>query len=175
MKTNKYVMQSVAYFLLAKFKLWVDQSNINVADLIKYNVGYIEYHNFWKARLPVHWYEGILLDLGLDTKDVLVEIAKVKGDHAKDLHYHKISHAICIVLGPQTGFPEVSMGRVVRNADTYIAEENLECYFPTECRHTFHGGVSTEDNDDGSLYFISIQSPPLLSKENDDFYFVNER
>lgn len=174
MKTSKYTMQAVGYALLSIFSNAEKEHPGSVQRMIN-KVGYTEYHNFWKCRLPLSWYKGILDTLYIDPEDLLVEVAKVKGNHAKDLHYHKISHAICIVLGPETGFPPCYYGSVVIDRQISPSDENLECYFPTMCEHTFHGGISTEDNEDGSLYFISIQSPPLLTKENDDFYFVYEQ
>ena len=172
MKVNKYIMKLVGYHLLNFFIKWnKEYPNNNILNALD-QVGYEEYHNFWKCRLPLGWYSDILKFLNISSDDLLIEVARVKGDHAEDLHYHRISHAICIILGPTTKFPEVKDGYVIINNKSYKGYEDLECYFPTDCLHTFHGGVPHETNKDGSLYFISIQSPPLLTKDNDDFYFV---
>lgn len=166
-------MKSLAYFLLDMFERWDDY------DCEAYNVmqtledeGYEEYHNFWKVRIPFGWYKDCLEALDYGEEDMLVEVARIRGNHAKDLHYHKISHALCIILGPQSGFPEVAGGAVIIDNRNITAYEGLECYFPTGCKHTFHGGDDTDGLDNSNdMYFISIQSPPLLTKENDDFYW----
>lgn len=170
MNASKYSMRTVAYFLLHIFKSAI-ASGISVKERLE-SIGYEEYHNFWKCRLPVEWYEDLLVALDLTSDDLLVEVARVKGNHAKDLHYHDISHAICVVLGPQCGFSKVPTDAAVQNGtDIKIAFEDMECYFPQGRNHTFYG--STYDkSDEGDLYFISIQSPPLLTSNNDDFYWV---
>lgn len=170
MKANKYAMQTVGYFLLNFFK----EGGYSGVDPMKQldKVGYTEYHNFWKCRLPLEWYSDVLSALDLDQNDLLVEVARVKGNHAKDLHYHKISHAICIVLGPSCGFNSVPYDCAVqKDSKIETAFENMECFFPSNCNHTFYGSAS-DTSDKGDLYFISVQSPPLLTKDNDDFYWV---
>jgi len=169
-KVSKYAMQTVAYYLLNLFQ----NTKTNGGDVIKLieGVGYEEYHNFWKCRLPVDWYSDVMDTLNLGTHDLLVEVARVKGNHAKDLHYHKISHAICIVLGSKTGFNVTPYDSAVQIKEHIeFAYEDLECYFPPKCKHTFYGSIHDE-SDEGDLYFISIQSPPLLTEENYDFYRV---
>ena len=171
MKTNKYAMQTVGYFLLNLFKEGGYSGIDPMSQLEK--VGYTEYHNFWKCRLPIEWYSDVLQALDINENDLLVEVARVKGNHAEDLHYHKISHAICIILGPNCGFKKVPFDSAVQ-IDNHVTEayENLECYFPVGCQHTFYGSAS-DLSDDGDLYFISIQNPPLLTNSGDDFHLVN--
>jgi hypothetical protein len=171
MKASKYAMQTVGYYLLSQFKDKWDNGN-SVMRLLEKEIGYEEYHNFWKCRLPITWYYEILGLLNLDKQDLLVEVARIKGNHAKDLHYHKISHAICIILGETTGFLKTPWDSAIQ-IDTEIktAHENMECYFPTGCKHTFYGSTS-DTAKTGDLYFLSIQSPPLLTEDNDDFYWV---
>ena len=174
-KASKYAMQTVGYFLLNFFQKVTQQGKVSVPDMLEQVVGYTEYHNFWKVRLPYHWYSDVMKTLDLTMDDLLVEVARIKGNHAKDLHYHKISHAICIVLGEKTGFNPTPYDSAVQiNKEIEFAYEDLECYFPTGCYHTFYGSIH-DQGDDGDLYFISIQSPPLLTEENDDFYWVQPR
>jgi hypothetical protein len=136
-------MKAVAYTVLSFFEECVSKG-IDVLAMLE-NVGYEEYHNFWKVRLPVDWYKEVLSNLGFTEDDLLVEVARVRGSHAKDLHYHKIAHAICIVLGPRSGFKEPWGGSVVKDNIGEIAYEDMECYFPQRCNHTFHGGDDTDD------------------------------
>ena len=174
MKASKYAMQAVGYYLLANFKECADRGQ-NIMQILEEDAGYTEYHNFWKCRLPYHWYSDLLEMLDLDKDDLLVEVARIKGNHAKDLHYHKISHAICIVLGENSGFTKTPWDSAVQiDGEVMIAHEDMECYFPTGCKHTFYGSAS-DNSDLGDLYFISIQSPPLLTEENDDFYWVYDK
>ena len=165
-------MQALAYNLLHSFEEW----NINIEEGNVLNdlneMGWEDYHNFSKVRLPLSWYDDLLINKEWTTDDVLVEIARVEKDNADKLHYHKLSHALCIILGPKTGFPKCSRGTVQLHNQRYQALINKEFYFPQNCPHTFHGGIETKDNPKGYLYFLSIQSPPLLTKNNDDFYLL---
>jgi mannose-6-phosphate isomerase-like protein (cupin superfamily) len=152
-------LKAIGYYTLSKLE-WYNRVGNNVKEF-----NYTNYHNFWKALVPQWLYKDILDVYEITTEDVLVEIARVKGDHAKDLHYHKISHAFCIILGENVGV-ENSEGSV--QIDNIISETQPgeDFYFPTGCHHTFYGGEK-------DLYFLSIQNPPLLTKDNDDFYKVN--
>ena len=173
MKASKYAMQAVGYYLLNFFEGMVARG-LDVPLTLE-GIGYEEYHNFWKCRLPLNWYDEVLVALGLEPSELLVEVARIKGNHAKDLHYHKISHAICIVLGNKTGFGKTPWDSAVQiDNEVMVVHEDMECYFPTGCKHTFYGSASDE-SDEGDLYFISIQSPPLLTEENDDFYWVYDK
>lgn len=161
-------MKTLAYFLLSLFKQFIKEETY---DVHMSELDYTYYHNFSKTRLPFYWYEDLLKMLDLTTDDVLVEIAKVEGNHTNDLHYHKISHALCIILGPQTGFNDCYFGEIVKDNKVIRSYEELECYFPSFCKHTFNAPFSDTT---GALYFLSIQSPPLLTRTRDDFYFVNK-
>lgn len=167
-KVNLDEMKALAYFLMSSFRLWIINESY---DKHMSELEYVDYHNFSKTRLPFYWYEDLLKQLNLTVDDVLVEIAKVSGDHNNDLHYHKISHALCIILGPKTGFNDCYFGEVVKDSKVLRSNEGLEVYFPSFCTHTFNAFFS---NETGPLYFLSIQSPSLLTKKNDDFYFVNK-
>ena len=172
-KVNEYVLNTIGYCVMNFFKTAVD-NNKNVQLMLEDEIGYTEYHNFWKCRLPEYWYDDVLSCLGLNTDDVLVEVARIKGSHAKDLHYHKISHAICIVLGPKCGFNPVPYDSAIQIEDKiYFAYEDQKCYFPSTSKHTFYGSLN-DNTDEGDLYFLSIQSPPLLTETHDDFYWVDE-
>lgn len=154
-------LKSIAYYTLSKLETW---------NLLGYNIknfNYIDYHNFSKAYVPLLWYEDILTLLSYNHDDVLVEIARVRGDHTKDLHYHKIAQAFCIILGEGVGVNKCDDGLVQLDNTTLSSYENEGFYFPQNCCHTFHGGKYND------LYFLSVQNPPLLTKNNDDFYFVN--
>ena len=169
-KVSKYKMQCIAYYLMDMFKNWWPESwEGSTPKLALEGIGYDEYHNFAKVRIPFNWYEDLLDLLDTNESEVLVEVARVKGLHFDDLHYHKISHAICVILGEETGFNSPDGGLVQIGSKSYVAREGMECYFPTGCHHTFHGGMSRD------LYFISVQSPPLLTEDNDDFYFVEDK
>ena len=165
-QVSKYKMQCIAYYIMDLFENWNLDNITATPKIVLENIGYDEYHNFAKVRIPFWWYQDIMQALDLDTSEVLVEVARVKGSHTEDLHYHKMSHAICVILGDETGFKNGGVGLIQLGNQTYNAIEGKECYFPVGIPHTFHGGSSSD------LYFISVQSPPLLTKENDDFYFI---
>jgi mannose-6-phosphate isomerase-like protein (cupin superfamily) len=154
-------LKSIAYYTLSKLEEW---------NLLGHNVkdfNYTNYHNFDKAFVPQWWYEDILELLELCPDDVLVEVAKVKGDHKKDLHYHKIAQAFCIILGEGVGVNKCDDGWVQINDQLFPSEEDAGFYFPQVSHHTFYGGKTND------LYFLSVQNPPLLTKNKDDFYLVN--
>jgi mannose-6-phosphate isomerase-like protein (cupin superfamily) len=159
---TKNELKSIGFYVLNSIEKWVALKH-SVAEY-----SYEEYHNFSKALVPFYKYEDFLYKaFKCSTEDVLIEVARVKGDHAKDLHYHKKSHAFCIVLGESSGVPDCEDGYIEINNIKYISKVNDYYYFPSYSHHTFHGG-SKQD-----LYFLSIQNPPLVTKSNDDFYFVN--
>lgn len=159
-------MKTLAYSLKSSFKEWLITKNY---EELMSELTYVNYHNFSKSRLPFYWYQDLLNVMNLTTDDVLVEIVKVDGNHNDELHYHKISHALCIILGPQTGFNNCYSATIIKDSDIITSEEDLEVYFPSFCKHTFNVANSKKM---GSLYFLSIQSPPLLTKTKDDFYLV---
>jgi mannose-6-phosphate isomerase-like protein (cupin superfamily) len=150
-------LKTIGYYTLSQLEWYTSVGN-NITTF-----KYIDYHNFYKAYVPEWLYKNILEFYEFNTEDVLVEIARVHGDHAKDLHYHKIAHAFCIILGESVGVS--STGSVQIGDSITKTQAGEDFYFPTGCHHTFYG----EEKD---LYFLSVQSPPLLTKDNDDFYSV---
>ena len=68
------------------------------------------YHNFSKAQIPVkYWGEHAQFK-----DDLLVEVAVVNEDKTDDLHYHKDTHAICMILGEEHGVTPPTEGAYVR-------------------------------------------------------------
>lgn len=168
MEISKYKMQAIAYFLLSKFEDWT-YKNWNIPNILN-SIGYQEYNNFWKCEIPVEWYEDILILLDLDYSYLSVEVNKVKGNHSKNLHYHKLSHGLCIILGPKCGFEKVAYNSAIQlDASVEIAYEDKEYYIPVECKHTFYGDTYNKGNK-GDLYYLSIYNKFLLDKEEDIYY-----
>ena len=167
-QASLYEMKTVGYYLMSLFQFW---KKMEFSQEVLSKLIYEEYHNFSKTRLPFNWYEHILEKLELTTDDLLIEVAKVDLNHDHDLHYHKLSHAICIILGEEEGFYNCGYGQIIKDEETIRTFNGLEVYFPSYCKHTFNAPYSTVT---GSLYFLSIQSPPLLTEERDDFYFINK-
>ena len=134
-----------------------------------------DYHNFAKSRFPAAFIDPILdpilAPFDLTTEDLQIEIAKVTGDHTHYLHFHTGTEAVCLVMGHDAHVPAPSPHALVILEGRQIpATEYLTVEFPVKTPHTF----TCEEG--GSLWFLSIQSPPLVRIENgqpvDDFYLT---
>lgn len=123
-----------------------------------------DYHGFSKSRLPDSLLEKVLASSGLAKEQVQIEIVGVSSDLSDEVHLHEESDAFVVVLGPNTNFPEPSKASSFLNNVWVPISEDQEIKIPKGTPHGF------TVSDGGSLYFLSVQSPPIVDEHGEDDY-----
>ncbi len=129
-----------------------------------------KYHDFEKFRLPEDFLRGIIAErqyAGLDglTPDMIqLEIAKVTGDLRHQVHRHLRSNAVVIILGGLNPFPLALNARMYYGTGWFSIGSQEVIRIHAGIFHGFTVGKG------GILYFLSVQSPPLMKEgEYDDY------
>ncbi|MBI4836672.1 MAG: radical SAM protein [Candidatus Abawacabacteria bacterium] len=128
---------------------------------------FVEYHGFQKSRLPNSLLVNILQPLGFTAKDVQVEIVKVERDLKDEIHYHESSHAFICILGNKYHFPQPHKAFAFINSKWKMIEENEQWEIPPMTPH----GFRVRQN--GYACFLSIQTPPIMKADSDDYHKVS--
>lgn len=128
------------------------------------------YHGFIKTRLPQigEWAAAQRwgnIDL---ERSVQAELVSVHGDLTDQVHTHEHARAYCLVVGAAEGF-EDPCGAYAFLRDHWKPVSRMdEVRIPPGTPHGFTvkpGGV---------LYFISVQSPPIVGDGHDDYHPVKD-
>lgn len=133
-----------------------------VSDMISM----IDYHGFWKTRLPDTFVRSILAPHGLTSDDVQIEIVKVDTDLTAEVHFHAHAHAMIYALGQGEGLRNASGAVAYRHNTWQGIQSGEEVDIPPGTPH----GFSVEP--DGELWFLSVQAPPIVGEGNDDYHQV---
>ena len=131
---------------------------------------FANYHGFMKAKLTPAWMLRIIRFYGIEEGSVQVEIVRVESDLSDQVHRHHKSHACVVVLGTEHRVADP------KNAFRYLdgtwspVSANQHVNIPPGRVHGFtvrHGG---------SMYFLSVQSPPIEGEDgHDDYELVTDR
>lgn len=125
---------------------------------------FTNYHGFGKARFP----HGIIADLlssyGFTTKDVQVELVFVNSDLTREVHLHVDTNAYCVVMGKDVHYPNPDLARTYRDGKWIPLKAGDELAIPTGTKHGF------TVNNGGVLYFLSVQSPPIVREDGHEDY-----
>jgi hypothetical protein len=133
-----------------------------VSDMISM----IDYHGFWKTRLPHTFLCSILAPHGLSPDDVQIEIVKVDTDLTREVHFHAHAHAMIYALGKSEGLENAKRAMAYRHNIWRGIESGEEVDIPPGTPH----GFSVEP--DGELWFLSVQAPPIVGDGHDDYHQV---
>jgi hypothetical protein len=127
---------------------------------------FTKFHGFLKAGIPKDILDPLVRTLSLRPGQVQVEVAGVLEDLAREVHIHERTRAHVTCVGENFGLPNP------RDAYAFLAGrwtpmrlgENLD--IPAGIEHGF-----TVDPG-GCLYFLSVQSPPLISEDGTEDYIA---
>lgn len=127
----------------------------------------IDYHGFWKSRLPPAFVQPILEPYHLRAEEVEIEIVKVDTDLSSEVHYHEHAHAVICALGQAEGMETAEGALVYQGGGWRKIQSGEEIDIPPGTPH----GFSVEH--DGVLWFLSVQAPPIVSHQGaDDYHHV---
>jgi len=145
----------------------VRMTRSEILSLIQHR--FVEYHGHHKFEI------GNLLmtqeDDLVDRDRVLIEIVRVdeKTNPDRQVHVHRNSNAIALILGEKHHFPFPAPYALVFSAELnrWIATGASETFtFEAGTPH----GFTVEKK--GALYFLSVQSPPIERNGKDDYEIV---
>ena len=138
------------------------------AEEMKTIVNMADYHGFLKSRLPEEFLSSILSRFNLTSKDVQIEVVEVATDLTHEVHYHEQSFAYCVCMGEEYHV------KAPQNAKAYLVDH----WSPVEDKDiveipagTPHGFTIEEG---GTLTFLSVQAPPIVHDDHDDYIKINK-
>lgn len=126
-----------------------------------------DYHGFAKARFPEPFLYEVVTPLGLDPKNIQMEVVHVGCDLTQEVHEHREATALAVCLGNAEGFlvPTNALAFVIDHWFSVSAGDTIE--IPAG---TLHGFTVLEG---GTIHFLSVQSPPIVREDgHDDYYRV---
>ncbi len=126
----------------------------------------VDYHGFGKWRFPKKLTKHALGGMNLDVDKLQVEIIRVTTDLRHEVHLHKEAYAVTIVLGNWHHFLNPLFAQAYIGEQWEEVAENQVINIPP---HTPHGFTV---NGKGVLYFLSIQTPPIVGDDGRDDYFL---
>ena len=128
-----------------------------------------QYHDFGKDDFSADFVADILGEYMLTSKDVQIDIVCVERDLSHQVHYHSDAHAYLIVLGEQEHVPNP------KTAEAYVDGR----WFPVSSGQVLsippgvHHGFRVSENVGDILQFLSVQSPPIVRDDDDDYHLVH--
>lgn len=124
-----------------------------------------DYHGFQKSRLPSSVLAKVLLSRGLTEADVQIEVVRADRDLTSEVHYHEAAAAYITILGAELGFENPQGGRYFLEHAWHLAIPGQEIPIEAGVPHGFTVDAG------GRLYFLSVQSPPIVRENGHDDYF----
>ncbi|MDB5189176.1 MAG: hypothetical protein JWL82_133 [Parcubacteria group bacterium] len=139
--------------------LWLLEGNRKLRTLEM-----VDYHGFSKVRLPEDVVEAVTQMHGKHSTDVQAELVAVHTDLSHEIHLHRNSCAYNVVLGKRDGFPNAKGAKVFLR-DRWL---DIRAGDQVEIPHGTTHGFTVKPG--GLLYFLSVQTPPIVSTEGEDDY-----
>lgn len=124
-----------------------------------------DYHGFSKTRLPNNMLEPLLQKHAEKKENLQIEIVGVHADLTDEVHIHRKSDAFVVILGRTTNFAEPFSAQGYMKNEWQFVDEGQEIEIPRETPHGF-----TVSANGGNLFFLSIQSPPIVGEDGTDDY-----
>ena len=122
------------------------------------------YHGFGKAPLPEEFFLDAISLRGFASSEVQIEIVCVKTDLQRELHLHKESTAWISCLGCAEDFPDPVSAQGFLGERWFGLAASAEIIIPPSTIH----GFTVAPN--GMLFFLSVQSPPIVGQDGRDDY-----
>lgn len=127
--------------------------NPNVRDWLQYE----SFYGFEKAPL------SSVPGFSLGSNGVQIEIVRVNTDLSHEVHRHNQSNAVVMILGEHDHFPCPQRGFLLSRGRWRQADSRTILRIPAGTQH----GFTVEKG--GELYFLSVQSPPIVSGGHVDY------
>ncbi len=109
--------------------------------------------------------EPILKRYAVTIKEVQIEIVSVTKDLSDEIHYHKEAFASVVIMGKDDHVRDPIDAAAYYN-DFWFPIRAGDCiYIPARVPH----GFTIQEN--GILYFLSVQAPPIVDEQGRDDYF----
>lgn len=124
-----------------------------------------DYHGFSKTRLPDDFLNKVLALCGETKDNMQIEIVGVHADLTNEVHKHENSDAFVVVLGKHENFSEPFNAQTYKNNHWEFVSEGQEIEIPRGTPHGF-----TVAMNGGNLFFLSIQTPPIVDEHGTDDY-----
>ena len=128
---------------------------------------FINFHGFQTSRLPDSLLDGVLKPVGLTAAMVQIEIAGVHSDLTHEVHIHERTEAHVTCVGEDFGLPNPQLGFAFMKDRWFPVKLGDSFQIPANVAHGFTvdpGGV---------MYFLSVQSPPLVSQDGHEDYVIH--
>ncbi len=124
-----------------------------------YLSGFVDYHGFEKQGFPEGWLDSLVAELGQTC--VQAEIVRVRHDLTGAIHIHRQAYARCVILGTRTRVETPRDAYAFLRDHWFKVDEEMVVDVPPGTPHGF------TVRDGGVLYFLSVQSPPIIGEEED--------
>ncbi len=123
----------------------------------------VNYHGFAKVNLAdvLH---GDLIEAAMFAPNLQVEFVRVSGDQSQEVHVHRVASAVAWCLGPMEGFPPPSGALSFGGEGWAEFTDGMKLRVPAGLPHGFTVRPG------GLVYFLSVQSPPIVSFDGRDDY-----
>lgn len=159
MKVNPIVLKQLTQNFLGRLRTIPRQEFCKMLHMV-------DYHGFSKARLPVSLFQDFLNQYRVNSRDIQIEVVQVTTDLRHEIHYHKKAFAYIVCLGEDVGLENPC------TASAFLCDRwvSLTCGQELEIPPGIPHGFTVKQ--DGSLHFLSLQSPPILGEDGHDDYFL---
>jgi hypothetical protein len=124
------------------------------------------FHGFLKSGFPVGTLEPLLRAFGVSAHQVQIEVAGVLEDLTHEVHIHRRTEAHVTCVGENFGLPNPSGAYAFLNYRWTPLNPGDTLEIPPGVEHGF-----TVDPG-GCLYFLSVQSPPIVSESGEEDYII---
>jgi hypothetical protein len=124
---------------------------------------FVDYHGFQKSTLRSPQILALVEQCGFRPEEVQIELVRLNRPLPQEAHYHEATHAHVMVLGAPI-FRNPEQASVYVGSQWSPAHDGMSLDIPPRIVHGF--SVRSEA---GVLDFLSVQSPPLLQGDHDDF------
>lgn len=125
---------------------------------------FADFHGFKKSALPAQIVDPIRQRFGFSERELQIEVAGVLTDLTHEIHSHRRSQAHVTCIGENFGLPDPRDGYIFLGQRWFPMKLGDSFDIPTSVEHGF-----TVD-EGGLLYFLSVQSPPLVSEDGQEDY-----
>lgn len=156
MENDTNSTRKVAYVLVSRFKSMS-------AGEFKTLLYWQNYRGFLKCAVPQALLAEVCASLGIDPKDIQAEIVRVDHDLSHQVHHHISTKAYVICLGPSSHAPAPQKAFGFLRDTWFPISEGSELEIPPYAEH----GFTVETG--GTLTFLSVQDPPIVSEQGDDY------
>lgn len=122
------------------------------------------YHGFRKARFSDDFLHEVTKGHDLAPEDIQLEVVSVEQDLTDEIHRHHFSIARIICLGAEEGFSDARLAEGCLDLQWFPVKSGEALTIPAGAWH----GFTVKDG--GELWFLSVQSPPIVSADGKDDY-----